>query len=276
MTRNEQKIHDLCSTAAADINLCRVAYSVIENAPEKERPALLEAFIIAYQSTPTDCSLELPKFMSCEQKMQLIKQYGRQINQYMMKLQEMNLPECDFYGRLWEYISTNACLPTLEARVIGLFKCAIDENLPYYAINRSEALSMDQETYEAHIASIGEEKLRRMEYILNADFDQKTQQASLTLKMMESCGSFEERTVFLTRVFDCFQAKVLRERLKGIVARHLDEIGPNSLFDPDDDDDLLSDLDVGDLFDEDDWLDDLDIGNLFDDEDDDDPGEIVI
>lgn len=43
MTRNEEKIKELCSSASADINLCRVAYTVIDNAPEEEKATLLEA-----------------------------------------------------------------------------------------------------------------------------------------------------------------------------------------------------------------------------------------
>lgn len=63
MTRNEEKIKELCSSASADINLCRVAYTVIDNAPEEEKATLLEAFIIGYRNTPTNHSLDLPCFI---------------------------------------------------------------------------------------------------------------------------------------------------------------------------------------------------------------------
>lgn len=76
MTRNEEKIKELCSSASADINLCRVAYTVIDNAPEEEKATLLEAFIIGYRNTPTNHSLDLPCFMDDKKKDLMLKKYG--------------------------------------------------------------------------------------------------------------------------------------------------------------------------------------------------------
>ena len=146
--------------------------------------------------------------MDDKKKDLMLKKYGRQVDKRMMALQNMELPEKDFYDKLWRYLSTTPFLPTFEARVIGLYNCVIDKRLPYYAINRSASLSMDQEEFEAHLTSIGEKKLGRMEYILNADFDQKTEQSSLIVAMMDSLRTFEERTVFLARVIAHFKAEL--------------------------------------------------------------------
>lgn len=214
MTRNEEKIKELCSTASADVHLCRVAYTVIDNAPEEEKASLLEAFIIGYKSTPTDHSLVLPRFMDIMECERIRHKYGRQVDKRMMALQNMELSEKEFYDKLWRYISTTQFLPNFEARVVALFNCAIDKRLPYFTIDRSSALTMEQEEYETLLASIGEKNLGRMEYILQADFHQKSEQASLIVKMMDSLESFEERTVFLARLISHFHT----ERLKDLMA----------------------------------------------------------
>lgn len=251
MTRNEEKIKELCSSASADINLCRVAYTVIDNAPEEEKAALLEAFIIGYRNTPTDHSLDLPRFMNDKQKDLMLKKYGRQVDKRMMALQDMELPEKDFYDKLWRYLSTTPFLPTIEARVIGLYNCVIDKRLPYYAINRSAALSMDQENFEALIASIGEKNLSRMEFILNTDFDQKTEQASLIVAMMDSLKTFEERTVFLARVIAHYKAELHRMKLRDFARMLETRNSPRLPFSLGEDEDILDGLDIENLFDDD-------------------------
>ena len=252
MTRNEEKIKELCSSASADINLCRVAYTVIDNAPEEEKATLLEAFIIGYRNTPTNHSLDLPCFMDDKKKDLMLKKYGRQVDKRMMALQNMELPEKDFYDKLWRYLSTTPFLPTFEARVIGLYNCVIDKRLPYYAINRSASLSMDQEEFEAHLTSIGEKKLGRMEYILNADFDQKTEQSSLIVAMMDSLRTFEERTVFLARVSAHFKAELHRMKLRDFARMLEGRSAPRLPFSLDEDEDILSGLDIAHLFADDD------------------------
>ena len=247
---NTQKIKELCSTAAADINLCRVAYSIIDNAPKEEKPALFEAFIIGYRNTPTDRSLNLPHFMDDKKKDLMLKKYGRQVDKRMLALQDMELPEEDFYRKLWDYISTTPMLPTFESRVIAFFNVVIDKRLPYYKINRSAALSMNQEDFEANLSSIGEKNLGRMEYILSASFAQKTEQASLIVSILDSLKTFEERTVFLARLIAHFKAELHRIELRDF-ARML-EGGSNrrTSFSFGDDDDLLSSLDIEHLFDD--------------------------
>lgn len=252
MTRNEEKIKELCSSASADINLCRVAYTVIDNAPEEEKPKLLEAFIIGYRNTPTNHSLDLPRFMDDKKKDLMLKKYGRQVDKRMMALQDMELPEKDFYERLWRYLSTTPFLPTFEARVVGLYNCVIDKRLPYYAINRGAALSMDQEDFESLIASIGEKNLGRMEFILNTDFDQKTEQASLIVAMMDSLKTFEERTVFLARVIAHFKAELHRMKLRDFARMLEGRNAPRLPFGLGEDEDILSGLDIEHLFGDDD------------------------
>ena len=248
MTRNEEKIKELCFRASADIHLCRVAYTVIDNAPEEEKPTLLEAFIIGYRNSPDNHSLELPHFMDNKRKDLLLKKYGHRVDDKMIALQNMDLPKKDFYAKLWKYLSTTPFLSTMEARVIGLYNCVIDKRLPYYAINRRAALSMEQEDFEALIDSIGEEKLGRMEFILNADFNQKTEQASLLVAMMDSLKTFEERTVFLARVIAHFKAELHRMELRDLARMLEGRNAPRFPFD----EDIFTGLDLEDLFDDDD------------------------
>ena len=281
MTSNEEKIHDLCSSAAKDINLCRVAYSVIDDAPEEEKPALFEAFAIGYKTTPSDQSLKLPRFIDTAQKKQLLRKYGHQVDR--MALQELSLSERDYYDQLWKYISA---LPTLKACVVALYDCVIDVHLPYFSLDRGAALSMDQDKYEALIASIGPKNLCRMKFILNSSgFTQKTEQASLVAAMMDQLKSFEERAVFLAQVISHFKSNLNRAEMREL-ARLIDTSGiPGSPFgggdDEDEDDEDEDDEDEDDEDEDAEGVGDIDIDGLFDDdgsdhsEETDDPGDPV-
>lgn len=213
MTRNEEKIHQLCKSAEADVNLCRIAYSLIENAPKEEQGKLLETFLLCYRFTPSDCSLTLPSFLDEETQRSIQLEYGPRVDQQMMDLQKKGLSEEEYYRELWEHLSTASFLPDLRARVVALFNCAIDRNALYYAVDRNEMLSMDGEQYLATLTAVGEKTLARVEAILNEEFDQKTERASLVVKMMDSMESFEERTVLLAQVISHYQ----RERLRTVM-----------------------------------------------------------
>lgn len=242
MKSNEEKIKELCSAAEADIRLCWVVYTIIDKAPEVEKAALLESFIIGYKNTPSDHSLELPHFMSNKQKNNLLKRYGRQVDKRMVTIQNMGLSENAFYEKLWKYISTTPALPTFESRVIALYNCVIDERLPYYKVDHSAALTMEQEVYESFIASIGDRNLGRMKFILKADFSQRTEQASLIMQMIDACESFEERTVFLSRVIACLKTEFQRMELRNFASVLNSEGNNRSPFSLDDDEDILEEV----------------------------------
>lgn len=251
MTFNEEKIKELCSSAPTDINMCRVAYAIIDNAPDDEKTTLLELFVTEFQNSPSSHSMTLPCFMDERLKRAMLQRYGQIIDAQITELQKMNLPGEEFYSNLWQYISTDLSLPTFESRVIALYNCAISEQLPYYTINRNETLSMEQKEFETVVSAIGSKNFGRLKAILNADFEQKTEQCSLIVSIMDSLKSFEERTVFLARLISHFRIEIHRMRLQNFAAGLLDRGLLGNPLSLERDIASLSGLDPASLFDDD-------------------------
>ena len=69
--------------------------------------------------------------------------------------------------------------------------------IPYFQL--ANGIKMSNEDYQ----SISERlflKISEINFILNSDFDQKTEQCSLLLTVLDSCKDLEERSVLLSQL----------------------------------------------------------------------------
>jgi len=185
MTSASEKMNYIIAHAKANVNLAAVCFQFMKSASPGERPQLMEEFFVGYKSTPTDGELLIPQTISDDEEHKYMLHYGSVVDAYMMELQDQHPSEKDFYTDLWNYISESPILPNDKARVVALFNCAIDKRLPYFKLDYEQVLSMENEEYKAVADQIGESTFSKMEYILNAEFEQKTEQASLIVQMMD-------------------------------------------------------------------------------------------
>lgn len=214
MTNTSEKMNYLISNAKANVQLAAACFHLIKSSPADEQPKLLEGFFVGYKSTPTTGEFELPRTISDEEERKYMMRYGKLVDTHMEELQKQNLPEKDFYTQLWTFISESSVLPNEKARIIALFDCAIDKRLPYFKLDRDRALSMENEEYQKVCKEIGDDTFAKLEFILNGDFDQKTEQASLVVQMMDKMQDYTKRCVFLTRIISHYKHEMLRMHLK--------------------------------------------------------------
>ena len=214
MTSASEKINYLISHAKANANLAAVCFQMIKSSPADEQPRMLEEFFVGYKSTPTTGDLKLPKTISDEEERTYMMRYGKLVDTHMEELQKQNLPEKDFYTQLWAFICESPVLPNEKARIIALFDCAIDKRLPYFKLDRDCVLSMENEQYQEVCRQIGDDTFAKLDFILNGDFDQKTEQASLVVQMMDQMPDYTQRCVFVTRIIAHYKRELLRMHLK--------------------------------------------------------------
>lgn len=214
MTNANEKMNYLISNAKANVNLAAVCFQLIKAAPADERPKLLAGFFVGYKSTPTTGDLKLPVTISEEEERKYMLRYGRLVDTHMEELQKQNLSESDFYAQLWAFICESPVLPNEKARIIALFDCAIDKRLPYFKLDRDCVLSMENEQYQEVCKQIGDDTFAKLDFILNGDFDQKTEQASLVVQMMDQMPDYTQRCVFVTRIIAHYKRELLRMHLK--------------------------------------------------------------
>lgn len=218
MTNVNEKMDYLISHARADVNLTAMCFQLIKSAPTTEKPKLLESFLIGYKSTPTKGDVNLPQVISDDEERKLMHRYGKIVDAFMEDLQEQGLAELEFYTQLWEYIENSPVLPNDKARVIALFDCAIDKRLPYYQVDRSKMLSMENGEYQAIAERIGERNFAKMEYILCASFEQKTERSSLIVQMLDEIKDYEAKCVFMARIMSHYDNEIMKMRLKELLS----------------------------------------------------------
>lgn len=207
MTNTSEKMNTLISLAKADVQLVAACYPLIAEAPESEKAELLKEFILGYKTTPTTGELKLPKLISDMEEQRGMLRYGPFTDNMIKMLQKADLSEEEFYEQLWFYLQSSPLLPDTKARIIALFDCAIDQHLPYYKLDRDLALSMENAEYREVCSQIGDDVFAKMKYILDADFDQKTEQASLIVRMMDTLPDFTSRSVFMSRLISHYELR---------------------------------------------------------------------
>lgn len=199
MNTSEQLAH-LIGQAKADVQLAAAGFSMISSAPTDEQPQLLKEFIVGYKTAPSSCELKLPQLISDDEERHGMLRYGWSNDSMLQILQKADLSEDDFYAQLWDYLKNSPVFPDTKMRIVALFYYSIDHRLPYYKLDRDQALTMENAEYRDACRRIGDDVLGRMEYILDADFDQKTEQASLIVRMMDELPDHVSRCVFMSRI----------------------------------------------------------------------------
>lgn len=220
----KEKLEVIISHAKADVNLCAAALSLIMDAPIEEQVNLAESFFKGFKTVPTKADFELSQIISKDEEKKLMLRYGPIVDAYLEELLEQSLPNKAFYSELWDYITTSEALPTTQARIIALFDCAIDKRIPYVHIDRAKALKMNQATFQECNNKIGDEKFQTLEYILNSKWEQKTEEASLVVKMLDDLEDFNLRTVFMTRIIAHFQVELNRLHLRDMFSMLSDDV----------------------------------------------------
>ena len=103
----------------------------------------------------------------------------------------------DFYKKLWESYSTN--MPSLKELAFAFYYTVIDKKIPYIYIGIP--LSMEQDKFK-EIVKKNQDYLRKIEYIFNSSYNQKTEIASLILQCINGIEDYETKVVVLARALD--------------------------------------------------------------------------
>ena len=98
------------------------------------------------------------------------------------------------------------------ARAFAIFDCCIDKRLPYACVDLTSGLQMENEEFAKYIEQLGD-VIDRINYILGANLQQKTERASLLLREIDTCESYKERTVLLATILNRYESDALRKAL---------------------------------------------------------------
>lgn len=224
----------------AGFSLCESAYSLICTAPAPSRPKLLQDFLYGFCFTETEGDVALPDVLAHDEEEKLVREYLPKVTRFVDVLVGENPTEQEFYETLWEYIETDECLNHPYGRAAAVFVCgAFDPHIPYYHVETEGSLSMDQQTFRKIMGEFDPAVLHKLEFVLEHPFRQKTQQASVILKMLDDCSNLEHKCVLMSRILSRFQSQISQLRLQ-LLRQRIDEAVVRMVDDPvvdcDDDD----------------------------------------
>lgn len=113
----------------------------------------------------------------------------------------------EFYFHLWNFISTNVMWEKPEEKAFALYYIAIDARTPYF--NIGTGLKMNQSDF-SRILSESLDAYKEFCFISALSFSQKTEEASLVLKLIDRFDTEEKKVVFLSMVINHYTDRINR------------------------------------------------------------------
>ena len=156
------------------------------------------------------------------------------IGNIVTNLSKQNSSEKEFYHKLWEKIQDNILFPDEDAQIYFL-SCLWKSNLiPYYQLD--EGIRMENEEYRDRIKKLGD-ILKKADYIIYAQLEQKTQRASLLMNLANGLEDERDKTVFWAYTLTTMPLKMPKDLVDELFERFKKEWKKKE-----EEDDILGDL----------------------------------
>lgn len=136
------------------------------------------------------------------------------IKELAYKLSKNNTDAKDFYSLLWDNIVSNKICKNKHEKALALFLVVDSKYIPYRAVGIG--LSMENEQFNELSKKIAEKMMKDVDLILQIDYEQKTQRASLLVEKLCSCETLEEKSVFLSMLIDKLESD-FKEKLEDYI-----------------------------------------------------------
>ena len=175
----EEQMVKLLSTAdGPKFSICSQLYRLILSADSIEMPSLFEKAINLYEDIDSDKTVQIDVSPYEDQKEILKNKYGDIVNSFIEFFVAQQETSKAFYENIWESIQNNVFFPTEASKVFAFYYVIIDRRVPYFELE--QGYKMSNEAYKK-LRKKYATTLKKVRYIYNAEFDQRTERASLLL-----------------------------------------------------------------------------------------------
>lgn len=130
--------------------------------------------------------------------------FGTLVEGMLDHLMSERMEEDDFYRALWDRIQENSYWKELEQKVLVLYNVWLDGRIPYYRL--PEGIHMEKEEF-GQIIDKNIEQLKRIIFILNSKFSQRTEKSSSLMKILESLETEEDKAVILAQILAAIEKR---------------------------------------------------------------------
>lgn len=112
----------------------------------------------------------------------------------------------EFYTRLWSTLTdNNAMLSDVDAVIFAIYKIWRSACIPYFELE--DGIRMTNEQYR-DIAQKNKARIKKVNYIIGAPLEQRTETASLLLRVLSECETETERSVVMAQILGRVEQKI--------------------------------------------------------------------
>lgn len=188
-------------------------YTIVETLEKKEQPAAVKYICENAFKIESDNSYRIDKeYYTKEQaqkaELKISQKFTPTLNSLITDCSQKQVPVIEFYEKAWLLIQSSV-LKTKRERALALFRLVSHELIPYRSVGIG--ITMENEEYKSIVASLGNDLLNDMEYILRLDYEQRTQRASLLVDRLLSLNSKQSQAVYMAILLDAIEDKVKDE-----------------------------------------------------------------
>jgi hypothetical protein len=173
----------LALTKGSPINISYALLKTLESAHSEDQPALLRYIAEHFGITETSDEIPIDVFITADELSALKTQYSKVVDSmFDMILQDRPSAVC-FYSALNSMIVHNSVFTDEKSRAFAMYWILIDKRIPYFELG--QGLKLANEEWQAISRKLTLEK-QKARFILASDFSQKSEEADLLLKELDS------------------------------------------------------------------------------------------
>jgi hypothetical protein len=185
------------------IELCYKLYELVSSIKNDECLIKIISYLCeAFGTVQTDNSVDdKPQFISYDELNELQNLKGDLVDEMLISLLKQGIQQKyskeKFYAELWHKVIGNPIFSTKKEKVFTFYYILIDKRIPYYVID--EGLRMNDVQF-GNVLIKKKDLIRKMYFVLELPYEQKTQEASLVLTDILKQDSFEEQVVLMASI----------------------------------------------------------------------------
>lgn len=198
------------------INICAYVYPIILQSDEP--PKVLQYFLVFGERVRSTETNQVCEVISETTLSTLKEEFGSLVDALLEQALGENLPESDFYSRLWTAINNTPFFDRDNAKIFALYYIWIDVRIPYFQL--PDGLAMSNQEFQV-ISDEIRSSIQKARFALKTNkFKSRTSRSSVLLEIISNQKDDKERAVLMSYILAyANQTEPIREAIERIVGK---------------------------------------------------------
>lgn len=185
------------------LDIAAAVYDLIRK--EEDKAAAFGYFLKNADNIESSEEREAPAFCTAAEEQRLSRACGQLVMGILDNIMEKNQDEASFYRELWDRgIAQSVNFSDDKEKIYALYRIWTDGRIPYFQLEKGRHMSNED---FGNLTADKMKEIRKIIFILNAKFSQRTERSSLLVQILESCGTEDEKTVLMAHLLYLAEAQ---------------------------------------------------------------------